>query len=489
MADMGSKAEAETDSAAEDRQFARAFTRFIEVMGARAVADEVRLTPLGELVQEFVGVDLTAVQPVSDRFRDHEIVDIDNAVSFLDGQGGGQVVGINGANRMHVESFLGFLFDSHGGFAPGPVNYLRLPNGPESVTEVVGLGISLMRMDGHPLAVLRRSGNRYVGREHFTLEVLCTDPDTSRRYLDAVRARMASHGIARGQVVSFDENQFDGHSPGTGLTFHHRPDVPESAVVLPDGVIDRVRRHVVGIGQNRAALVDAGQHLKRGVLLYGPPGTGKTHLVRHLLSSTPGTTAVLLSGRTLGLLSEAARLARANQPAMVVLEDCDLVAEERDGDGDATELFETLEVLDGMSGDADVAFVMTTNRPDLLERALIQRPGRVDLAMHIDRPDASARRRLLDLYSADVELPADALDTAAERSDGATASFAKELIRRSVLLGASAGRPAGGQDLLAALDEMMSDGEALTRSLLGGGTRATRDRFRRHADDDDLEEG
>ena len=56
-------------------------------------------------------------------------------------------------------------------------------------------------------------------------------------------------------------------------------------MILPEGVRERVVRHVVGIGEHREALRQAGQHLKRGVLLYGPPGTGKTHLVRHLLSA------------------------------------------------------------------------------------------------------------------------------------------------------------------------------------------------------------
>ena len=122
------------------------------------------------------------------------------------------------------------------------------------------------------------------------------------------------------------------------------------------------------------ALRAAGQHLKRGVLLYGPPGTGKTHLVRHLLSQTEGTTAVLLSGRTLDLLNIATTLARPVQPAIVVLEDCDLVAEHRGGRTNAA-LFETLEAMDGLAADADITFILTTNRADLLERALVERPG------------------------------------------------------------------------------------------------------------------
>ena len=70
-------------------------------------------------------------------------------------------------------------------------------------------------------------------------------------------------------------------------------------MILPDRVLYQIVAHVVGIGQHSETLLAAGQHLKRGVLLYGPPGTGKTHIIRHLITRTPGTTVVLLSGRTL----------------------------------------------------------------------------------------------------------------------------------------------------------------------------------------------
>jgi ATP-dependent 26S proteasome regulatory subunit len=256
------------------------------------------------------------------------------------------------------------------------------------------------------------------------------------------------------------------------LTFLPRPALPADQVILPDGLLDRIRRHVVGIGEQRDLLRHAGQHLKRGVLLYGPPGTGKTHIIRHLISSTPGVTVVLLSGRTLELLHHAAKLARAAQPAIVVLEDCDLVAEHRGGTTNAA-LFDTLEAMDGLDGDADVTFILTTNRVDLLERALAERPGRVDLAVAVEKPDGDGRRRLFGLYGADLLATGDvseqALAEVAERTEGVTASFAKELIRRTVLQAAAAARTPSDDDLFAATEEMLSDTEALTRTLLGAG--------------------
>ncbi len=127
----------------------------------------------------------------------------------------------------------------------------------------------------------------------------------------------------------------------------------------------------------------------------------------------------------------------------------------------------------GGAPDADVTFILTTNRPDLLERALAERPGRVDLAVQIDKPDLEGRRRLLDLYAAELlaggRLSPTAIEAAAEQTDGVTASFAKELVRRVVVRAAREGRSVGDDDLTAAAEEMQSDAELFTRVLLGGG--------------------
>ncbi|MHA0111344.1 AAA family ATPase, partial [Klebsiella pneumoniae] len=84
-----------------------------------------------------------------------------------------------------------------------------------------------------------------------------------------------------------------------------------------------------------------------GVLLYGPPGTGKTLTVRHLLSRTPGTTAVVLTGSSIHLVRAAVEIARTFAPALVVLEDIDLVAADRSHSNEPV-LFDVLDALDGL---------------------------------------------------------------------------------------------------------------------------------------------
>jgi predicted AAA+ superfamily ATPase len=455
----------------EITEFARTYRAFHEAMIEAVGLDRPPLTPLGQHVQDFLGVSLDEIQPITEYFPIHQSIDADLALEQLLAEYGGERQGIGGPQREHMESFADFLNRSFVNFSLGGVDYERKATGPDSDRRIVALGLGEVRIHDVPLVWLQRTASPRMDRRQYSLEVLCPDAPTADAFLAAVRQRMAQLSVLRGQVVSFIHNDFDYHGASSELTFVARPQVRAEEVILPEGTLERVVRHVVGIAEHRDALRAAGQHLKRGVLLYGPPGTGKTHLVRHLLSRTPGTTAVLLSGRTLSLLNEATALAQAMAPAIVVLEDCDLVAEHRGGDTNAL-LFETLQAMDGLAPDADIAFILTTNRVDLLERALVERPGRVDLAVEIAKPDLESRQRLFRLYAAELlaagHLTEGAVHIAASRTEGVTASFTKELIRRVAINAAQHERPPRDADVRQALDEMMSDAESLTRTLLGG---------------------
>jgi SpoVK/Ycf46/Vps4 family AAA+-type ATPase len=193
----------------------------------------------------------------------------------------------------------------------------------------------------------------------------------------------------------------------------------------------------------------------------------------------------VLTGRALAAVGAVTEMARALAPAVVVLEDVDLVAEERTmGPRPNPVLFDLLDAMDGAAADADLLFLLTTNRADILEPALAARPGRVDVAVEISLPDAPARERLLTLYSRGVPLALtpDDLAAAVERTDGTTASFLKELIRRGVLEAlqeAAAGEaapaspvtvpPVTGAHLSRALDDLLDAAQGVTRTLLGVG--------------------
>ena len=154
-----------------------------------------------------------------------------------------------------------------------------------------------------------------------------------------------------------------------------------------------------------------------------------------------------------------------------MVEDVDLIAQDRDYSPTGNPLlFSLLDAMDGVAADADVTFLLTTNRTAELETALVQRPGRVDLAVEIPRPDAAGRERLFGLYARGARLTAD-LTEAVARTEGVTASAIKELMRRAVLSAVEqGGSTVDGALLGECLTAFFADEARLTRALVGGAT-------------------
>ena len=161
----------------------------------------------------------------------------------------------------------------------------------------------------------------------------------------------------------------------------------------------------------------------------------------------------------MGWLGAYLGLARLLQPAMVVIEDVDLIARDR-SDLDSCEeslLNKLLNEMDGLKEDADILFVLTTNRPEQLEEALTGRPGRIDQAIEVPLPDEAGRRKLVQLYGKGLPLDALLVDDAVQRTEGASAAFIKELMRRvaqaSIVRAGGASIVSG--DISEALDDML----------------------------------
>ncbi len=300
--------------------------------------------------------------------------------------------------------------------------------------------------------------------------------------LDQIWRLTVKHNVFRGHVITFGGEVF-GRDRGALLRFLDRPRLDRGELVLPPALLDGIERQVLGVARHAERLRASGQHLKRGVLLHGSPGTGKTHTIRYLLGQLPGVTAVVISGYALRWIAEACSVARLLQPSVVVIEDVDLIAEERGHrPGQHPMLFQLLNEMDGLAEDANVTFLLTTNRPDLLETALAARPGRIDHAAELPLPDAGARRKLIALYQGSLLLELSDAEAVITRTDGVTASFLKELLRRAALFAAEAepavngdgGDPPGSPlrvtdaHMGAALYQLLDVRGQLTSKLLGG---------------------
>ena len=449
------------------RRFAGAFQ---QLMGdVHRLALRAGGSALLRRLREHLGDDPAQVPVVGETFPMYDHVNVQVALDALlavPGRGW-ELVGIAGQHGRHMGLSELVAHMAEGMYVPpGPVDYVNLASGPGSRRACVNAGLYLLVDSDRRMAVFVRGPSEH-GAPIVLVEVAGADRDASQALLAELRAEMAARSVFRGHVLSIGASP---HGPA-GAQFVELAPVAADEVVLPPGALDRIERQTVGFSAVREQLRAAGRHLKRGLLLHGPPGTGKTLTVRYLIGRLTGHTRLLLSGHGLHLVGDAVTLARSLQPSVVVLEDVDLVAEERTMPGGHGFLFELLEGMDGLDADADVVFLLTTNRPDLLEPALAARPGRVDLAVEIPLPDAEGRRRLLELYARGLRLAAGNLDSVVERTAGVTASFITELLRKAALL-AAIETPAElvVQDghLDAALTELTDEGSRLTRALLGG---------------------
>ncbi|MEM9515776.1 MAG: ATP-binding protein [Actinomycetota bacterium] len=322
-------------------------------------------------------------------------------------------------------------------------------------------GLILTHFDGSPVAALLYGSERGFPPD-LVVEVVGREPAAADGFLAQLQALMVEHNAFRGKVVSFT---FGMHGD-FGLSFVRLPPVDRGDVILPEGELEAIEAHTIGITENADALRAAGQHVKRGLLLYGPPGTGKTHTISYLTSRMSGRTTIILTGGAVAAVGQAGTIARSLQPATIVIEDVDLIAMDRQlpgGDHNAL-LFQLLNEMDGLAEDADVLFVLTTNRVEMLEPALAARPGRIDQAIELSLPDAEARSRLIELYTdAALSTGSDVVD----RLDGVSPAFIKELARRAEL--ARIAGATAAEALPTALDEMLEHATPVLRRTLAAG--------------------
>lgn len=462
-------APAMADDAFDEVQFARSFARFLDRFRELIPAHR---SGIRDAVAAHLGTDPAGVSSLTQRFDPHEHANLQLALDRIRGESERATVLGLPSELLH---FGGFSFGGilsgrfHGPADPVPPEYVNVPIDVDRTLPCLRLGVYLLDVDGSPVATLVGIGESHGPRAGLVLDVVAAETGAAERFVERIRALMHELNIYRGKVLSFSFSEWGGF----GVTFHALPTIERDDIVLPPEDLEAIEAHTIRVSRHADRLRDAGQHLKRGLLLYGPPGTGKTLSVMYLCGQMAGRTTLLLSGPGAGALGQAIAIARALQPSMVVLEDVDLVAFERTmtSMGANPLLFQLLNDMDGLASDADVVFVLTSNRVDLLEPALAARPGRIDQAVEIALPDASCRRRLLDLYLRDLELGSDGLDDVVERTDGVSAAFVKELARRAALVAAD--REPGprlrvaADDVRAALDDLLEHSAPVLRSALG----------------------
>jgi cell division protease FtsH len=205
-----------------------------------------------------------------------------------------------------------------------------------------------------------------------------------------------------------------------------------------------------------------GARIPKGVLLYGPPGTGKTLLAR-AVAGEAGVPFFSISGSDfvemfVGVGASRVRdlfeQAKQSSPCIIFMDEIDAVGRHRGaglgGGHDEREqtLNQLLVEMDGFEMKDNIILIAATNRPDILDPALL-RPGRFDRQIVVDRPDRNGRRKILEVHSKGKPLAGEIeLDTLAAGTPGFTGADLANLINEAALLAARHGKKVIGQEEL-----------------------------------------
>jgi cell division protease FtsH len=232
--------------------------------------------------------------------------------------------------------------------------------------------------------------------------------------------------------------------------------------------------------ENPARFQAMGAKIPKGVLLFGPPGTGKTLLAR-AVAGEAGVPFFSISGSDfvemfVGVGASRVRdlfeQAKAAAPAIVFVDEIDAVGRHRGaglgGGHDEREqtLNQLLVEMDGFDPRAGVILLASTNRPDILDPALL-RPGRFDRQIVVDRPDIEGRRAILEVHAKGKPLAEGVrLDILAKRTPGFTGADLANLMNEAALLSARRGLELiGMMQLEEAIDRVMAGPERRSRVM------------------------
>jgi cell division protease FtsH len=206
-------------------------------------------------------------------------------------------------------------------------------------------------------------------------------------------------------------------------------------IILPDEMLRELQVNTANLFEDLALYRENNLTFKRGLILKGIPGTGKTLLGKILCSQAKCsfiwvTPKFLTHANRISLIGD---LARELSPSILFLEDIDLYGENRDSSSNPVLLGELMNQLDGLIENKFVVTIATTNRPEKIEDALSNRPGRFDRVLDMPKPDMVCRKKMLQLYIGTCICKDINLDKLTSCTDGFTGAHIKEFVMAAIL--------------------------------------------------------
>ncbi|MBD1853763.1 ATP-dependent zinc metalloprotease FtsH3 [Leptolyngbya sp. FACHB-711] len=305
---------------------------------------------------------------------------------------------------------------------------VNLPNDP-------GL-LNILQENGVDIAVSRQADDNILARVLSTLLI----PFLLLVVLFFVLRR--AQGGPGSQAMNFGKSKARVQmEPQTQVTFNDVAGIEQAKLELAE---------VVDFLKNADRFTAVGAKIPKGVLLVGPPGTGKTLLAK-AVAGEAGVPFFSISGSEfvemfVGVGASRVRdlfeQAKANAPCIVFIDEIDAVGRQRGaglgGGNDEREqtLNQLLTEMDGFEGNTGIIIIAATNRPDVLDAALL-RPGRFDRQVVVDRPDYAGRLEVLNVHARGKTLSKDVdLEKIARRTPGFTGADLANLLNEAAILAA-----------------------------------------------------
>ena len=424
---------------------------------------------LRALVERHLGVNLGAAQSVTHMIQPAEQV---NVQRVIDQWASAESPTVEPVGFTASEGFFGddnalvraLVVDK---LIQAPVEREPLACGIDETFDGVARGLYFLHRNGVPVVVAFRSPR--LRFELPSVEVIAPNREAGRATLAAAIEEARRDSVYKGRAITVE--RVNSLRDEVNVRFHAIRPTGRDDIVLPEQVLQVIERNVLGMFRHSEVLRASGRSVRRGLLFHGPPGTGKTMMVRYLCNACRDHTILLLTRSQSLAVREACQIARLLAPSIVVLEDVDILAEDRQTNRCPLVLHELLNEMDGLGPRDEVTFLLTTNRPEVLEPALTGRPGRIDQAVAFPLPDEKGRQRLFALYGRGLDLAGVQLDEWVEQTAGTSPAFIEELLRKAALIAAERNGSIPLQltngDLRDAMQELVLFGGELTQRLLG----------------------
>jgi cell division protease FtsH len=223
-------------------------------------------------------------------------------------------------------------------------------------------------------------------------------------------------------------------------------------IVLSEKLKTEIRQNLSNLIEHRSIYRDNGLKVRRGLIFSGPPGVGKTNLIK-ILCATTDWTLIWVSPKHLTdsrKVAQIMQLAKDLSPSIIVLEDIDLYGQSREMNGNPTVLGELMNQLDGVEGLVDIITIATTNREEVLEKALLDRPGRFDKVIKFGVPGAEERLHMLELFAGTIKKDDSFTwkELSEKPTDGMSGAQIREVISQGVIQAVDDGSVSKGKIIL-----------------------------------------